>query len=85
MIYYWVKDDHLIDMLVVYPKPKKGDLTDRETALARTARAGLQLLQALLRQAADAGNVGEQPLPTSAASTQPALVDKTGKLQEHAG
>lgn len=35
VIYYWVKDDHLIYMLVVYPKSKKDDLTDKETAILR--------------------------------------------------
>lgn len=35
VIYYWVKDDHLIYMLVAYPKSKKDDLTDRETTLLR--------------------------------------------------
>lgn len=34
-IYYWIKDDHQIYMLVVYPKSKKDDLTDKETALLR--------------------------------------------------
>jgi hypothetical protein len=33
MIYYWVKEDHQIYMLVVYPKSKKDDLTDKEVAL----------------------------------------------------
>lgn len=35
VIYYWVKDDHLIYLLVVYPKSKKDDLTDKETAILR--------------------------------------------------
>lgn len=35
VIYYWVKDGHLIYMLVVYPKSKKDDLTDKETAILR--------------------------------------------------
>lgn len=35
VIYYWVKDDHLIYMLVAYPKSKKDNLTDRETTLLR--------------------------------------------------
>ena len=30
-----IKDDHQIYMLVVYPKSKKDDLTDKETALLR--------------------------------------------------
>ena len=34
-IYYWVKDDHQIYMLVVYPKSKKDDLTDKEVAILR--------------------------------------------------
>ena len=34
-IYYWVKDDHLIYLLVIYPKSKKDDLTDKETAILR--------------------------------------------------
>lgn len=35
LIYYWVKDSHQIYMLVVYPKSKKDDLTDKETAILR--------------------------------------------------
>ena len=35
VIYYWLKDNHLIYMLVVYPKSKKDDLTDKETAILR--------------------------------------------------
>lgn len=35
VIYYWVKDNHQIYMLVVYPKSKKDDLTDKETAILR--------------------------------------------------
>mgnify|MGYP001619184327 FL=1 len=35
MIYYWVKDNHQIYMLVVYPKSKKDNLTDKETAILR--------------------------------------------------
>lgn len=35
VIYYWIKDDHLIYMLVVYPKSAKDNLTDKETALLR--------------------------------------------------
>jgi hypothetical protein len=34
-IYYWVKDDHQIFMLVVYPKSTKDNLTDREVAILR--------------------------------------------------
>ena len=35
VIYYWLKDDHQIYMLVVYPKSKKDDLTADETAILR--------------------------------------------------
>lgn len=34
-IYYWLREDHQIYMLVIYPKSKKDDLTDKETALLR--------------------------------------------------
>lgn len=34
-IYYWIKDDHQIYMLVIYPKSEKDNLTDRETAVLR--------------------------------------------------
>lgn len=34
-IYYWVKDDGLIYMLLIYPKSKKDNLTDKETDLLR--------------------------------------------------
>jgi len=34
-IYYWVKDDHQIFMLVIYPKSKKDTLTDKEVAILR--------------------------------------------------
>ena len=34
-IYYWIKDRHQIYMLVVYPKSKKDDLSDKETAILR--------------------------------------------------
>ena len=33
VIYYWIKESHQIYMLVVYPKSKKDDLTDKETAI----------------------------------------------------
>ena len=33
VIYYWVKDGHLIYMLVAYPKSMKDDLSERETAI----------------------------------------------------
>lgn len=35
VIYYWVKDNHQIYLLVVYPKSKKDTLTDKETAILR--------------------------------------------------
>lgn len=35
VIYYWVKDRSLIYLLVVYPKSKKDNLTDKETAVLR--------------------------------------------------
>lgn len=35
VIYYWVKDNHQIYLLVVYPKSKKDTLTDQETAILR--------------------------------------------------
>ena len=35
VIYYWVKDNHQIYMLVVYPKSKKDNLTYKETAILR--------------------------------------------------
>jgi hypothetical protein len=34
-IYYWIKNRHQIYMLVVYPKSKKDDLSDKETAILR--------------------------------------------------
>lgn len=34
-VYYWVKDNHQIYMLVVYPKSKKDNLSDKETAVLR--------------------------------------------------
>ncbi len=34
-IYYWVKDNHQIYMLVVYPKSKKDNLSDKETSILR--------------------------------------------------
>ncbi len=34
-IYYWIKDNQQIYMLVIYPKSKKDDLTDKETAVLR--------------------------------------------------
>ena len=34
-IYYWIRDDHQIYMLVAYPKSKKDNLTDQETAILR--------------------------------------------------
>jgi hypothetical protein len=35
VIYYWIKDEHLIYMLLIYPKSEKDDLTDKETAILR--------------------------------------------------
>jgi hypothetical protein len=34
-IYYWVKNKHQIYMLVVYPKSRKDDLSDKETVILR--------------------------------------------------
>ena len=34
-IYCWIKDKHQIYMLVIYPKSKKDDLSNRETAILR--------------------------------------------------
>ena len=34
-IYYWVKSKHRMYMLVVYPKSRKDDLSDKETAFLR--------------------------------------------------
>jgi len=41
VIYYWVKDNHLIYMLVVYPKSKKDTLTAKEAAVLRELVKGL--------------------------------------------
>lgn len=35
VIYYWIKDNQQIYMLLVYPKSKKDNLTDQETAVLR--------------------------------------------------
>ena len=35
VIYYWLCNDGQIYMLLIYPKSRKDDLTDRETALLR--------------------------------------------------
>ena len=35
VIYYWIKDNHQIYMLVMYPKSVKDTLSDKETALLR--------------------------------------------------
>ena len=35
VIYYWLRDDGQIYMLLIYQKSKKDDLSDRETALLR--------------------------------------------------
>ena len=34
-IYYWLKDDQQIYMLLIYPKSKKDSLTEREVAVLR--------------------------------------------------
>ena len=34
-IYYWIRDAHQIYMLLIYPKSKKDNLTDQETAVLR--------------------------------------------------
>lgn len=34
-IYYWVRPDHQIYMLVIYPKSIKDDLSDKEVAILR--------------------------------------------------
>ena len=34
-IYYCIRDDHEIYMLLIYPKSKKDNLTDQETAVLR--------------------------------------------------
>ncbi|KQP43696.1 type II toxin-antitoxin system RelE/ParE family toxin [Pseudorhodoferax sp. Leaf274] len=34
-IYYWMKDEHQIYMLVVYPKSRKDSLSDKEVAILR--------------------------------------------------
>ncbi|MEN9868308.1 MAG: hypothetical protein RL748_3898 [Pseudomonadota bacterium] len=35
VIYYWIKDDGQIYMLLAYPKARKDTLTDKETAILR--------------------------------------------------
>lgn len=35
VIYYWLRDDGQLYMLLIYPKTKKDTLTDREIALLR--------------------------------------------------
>lgn len=35
VIYYWIRDDDQIYMLLIYPKSKKDNLSDRETAILR--------------------------------------------------
>ena len=35
VIYYWLRDDGQIYMLLIYPKSKKDNLSERETALLR--------------------------------------------------
>ncbi|MFM8899517.1 MAG: type II toxin-antitoxin system RelE/ParE family toxin [Burkholderiales bacterium] len=34
-IYYWIKENQQIYMLLVYPKSKKDNLSDKETAILR--------------------------------------------------
>lgn len=41
VIYYWLRDNGQIYMLLIYPKSKKDDLSDRETALLRELVKGL--------------------------------------------
>jgi hypothetical protein len=35
IIYYWIRDNQQIYMLLIYPKSKKDNLTDKETAILR--------------------------------------------------
>ncbi len=42
VIYYWVKDRHQVYFLVVYPKSRKDDLSDGETAILRELVKGLR-------------------------------------------
>lgn len=35
VIYYWLREDGQIYMLLIYPKSRKDDLTERETAVLR--------------------------------------------------
>ena len=35
VIYYWMKDNDQIYMLVIYPKSKKDNLSDKEKAILR--------------------------------------------------
>lgn len=35
VIYYWIREDHQIYMLLAYPKSKKDNLTAEETAILR--------------------------------------------------
>jgi hypothetical protein len=35
VIYYWLRDDGQIYMLLIYPKSKQDDLTDQQTAMLR--------------------------------------------------
>lgn len=41
VIYYWLRDDGQIYMLLIYPKSKNDDLTDRDAALLREFVKGL--------------------------------------------
>ena len=42
VIYYWAKDRHQVYFLVVYPKSRKDDLSDGETAILRELVKGLR-------------------------------------------
>jgi hypothetical protein len=41
VIYYWAKDRYQVYFLVVYPKSRKDDLSDKETAILRELVKGL--------------------------------------------
>lgn len=41
VIYYWVKEDATIYMLLVYPKSQKDDLTDNEISVLREIAKGI--------------------------------------------
>lgn len=40
-IYYWIKNNHQIYMLLAYPKSKKDNLTEEETAILRRFVKGI--------------------------------------------